>query len=266
MSLLTLLLTSTPIIAKTITEPSFIESVLAFLIIPWVFYSVAFIFVIIMIACHENDYLGWSHTLFVVLMAYLCLKFNINYQDLMHNPLPILKWILIYLVIGVGWSFSKWFFYLKNILNEFNEKKNKLEIGFKTNFNYRKTAVNPDEQELYKKELINQNLYDNNNRHDIFKIKRESLSKKIEIQDLNSTKSKSTNQEFTEIYKYSIIPPQANDCKALITTWITHWPISLVWTLINDPIKKLINHLFESIKLVFQKISDRIFKSVGTEL
>lgn len=264
MSLLTLLLTSTPIVAKTITEPSFIESVFAFLIIPWVFYSVAFIFVIIMIACHENDYLGWSHTLFIVLMAYLCLKFNFDYKDLMHNPFPILKWILIYLVIGVGWSFSKWFFYLKNLLNEFNEKKIKLAENKNSMSKFiSKKSVNPDEQELYNKEIINSDLY---NHYRNLKIKRESLIKKIEIEDTNSIKSKSTNQEFIEIYKYSIIPPQANDCKALITTWITHWPISLVWTLINDPIKKLINHLFESIKLVFQKISDRIFKSVGTEL
>ncbi len=64
------------------------------------------------------------------------------------------------------------------------------------------------------------------------------------------------------IVGYTVKIPMASENKALITSWISHWPISALWTLINDPIKKLLNFIFNQIKSVFQKMSNRIFRSV----
>jgi hypothetical protein len=47
--------------------------------------------------------------------------------------------------------------------------------------------------------------------------------------------------------------------KERILSWMTYWPFSAVWTLINDPIKKTFQKIFKSLESKFQKISDSVF-------
>lgn len=244
--------------AQQTVEAGFFAGVMAFLLLPWVFYSVLIIGIIILIALHENEEIGWSHTVFILMMAYLCYNFNIGFKDLIHNPFPLLKWVGIYLLCGIGWSFGKWFFFLKSQLLKFNQHKNDKLKELKNN-NLIKN--NPDNSSEILKELINQHLSVKYS-YDSIKVQQGSIIKTLTI--IGNSKNKST--ENFNIHSYSIENPQANNHKALITTWITHWPVSLIWTLINDPIKKLINHIFESIKSVFQKISDKVFESTNAEL
>lgn len=257
-NLLSILLSTTT--AQQTVEAGFFAGVMAFLLLPWVFYSILIIGTIILIALHENEEIGWSHTVFILMMAYLCYNFNIGLKDLIHNPLPLLKWIGLYLIGGIAWSFGKWFFFLKSSLSEFNENKRKKTDELKDNPLIKN---NPEISNEILKELINKNLYTNYGYgSNSIKVIQGSIIKTLTI--LGNNKNRST--ENFEIHSYSIENPQANNHKALITTWITHWPVSLVWTLINDPIKKLINHIFESIKSVFQRISDKVFESTKAEL
>lgn len=255
-NLLSILLSTTT--AQQTVEAGFFAGVMAFLLLPWVFYSILIIGTIILIALHENEEIGWSHTVFILMMAYLCYNFNIGFKDLIHNPLPLIKWIGLYLIGGIAWSFGKWFFFLKSQLLEFNQHKDNRLKELKDNYLIKN---NPDNSSEILKELINQNLSLKYN-YDSIRVKQGSIIKTLTI--VGNNKNRST--ENFEIHSYSIENPQANNHKALITTWITHWPVSLVWTLINDPIKKLINHIFESIKSVFQKISDKVFESTKAEL
>ena len=50
--------------------------------------------------------------------------------------------------------------------------------------------------------------------------------------------------------------------KAKITHWMIYWPISGIWTIISNPVVKLFNRIFNSIKVVYQNISDRIMKDL----
>jgi hypothetical protein len=54
--------------------------------------------------------------------------------------------------------------------------------------------------------------------------------------------------------------PQVTKHKALILLWMTYWPVSMVWTLINDPVKKVFTAIYIRIGTFMQSISDRIFK------
>jgi len=56
--------------------------------------------------------------------------------------------------------------------------------------------------------------------------------------------------------------PQARDNKARIMRWMMFWPWSLVWTLINDPIKKLFKWIYRSIQGLLQRISDSAYRGV----
>jgi len=238
-------------------ETEFFTGLLGYLLLPWVFYLILTIAVIGLIILHENKEIGWSHTVFLLLVAYLCFKFDMKYKDILYNPFPILKYIGLYLILGIIWSFCKWFFFLKSVLLEFNKNKNQAKFESENNTILINNRQSADE---ILKELINENLYNKYYRYsnNSIKIKKGSVLKSLEVLSKN-------NKNF-EIYSYTIENPQANNHKALITTWITHWPVSLVWTLINDPIKKFINHIFEFIKSVFQSISDKVFKSVKADL
>jgi hypothetical protein len=71
-------------------------------------------------------------------------------------------------------------------------------------------------------------------------------------------------------YTYEWLPskskPVAADNKSRIMTWMVYWPWSLVWTMINDPIKRLFKEIYRAIQGFMQKISDRAFADVAHEL
>lgn len=198
-----------------------------FLLIDWVFFTLLAVSIIGITALLENEYIGWSHTLFVGVVVLVAYKMDYSFQELMNNPLIILKYLGIYLGLGIIWSFCKWYFFLKNVSADYQELK---EITINQHGNLEPNMLQAKIYETYR------SIYSYS---DKTKLKIES--------GVNHT--------------YNLIIPQAKEYKALITSWITHWPISLVWTLINDPIKKLINHIFSYIQGIFQQMSNAIFKS-----
>lgn len=58
-------------------------------------------------------------------------------------------------------------------------------------------------------------------------------------------------------------PPQAGENKGRIMLWMTYWPVSAVWTLVDDPVRRLFLAIWEWLSGTFQRISDRAFG--GTE-
>ncbi len=58
------------------------------------------------------------------------------------------------------------------------------------------------------------------------------------------------------------VTPQAKHNKQRIVGWMTWWPFSMPWTLINDPIKRLFDFIYRRIVSVFQAMSDQIFKGL----
>jgi len=56
--------------------------------------------------------------------------------------------------------------------------------------------------------------------------------------------------------------PLASENKKRITAWMIFWPFSLVGTLLNDPIRRIFNLIFNSLKNQYQRLSDRVFRDV----
>lgn len=57
--------------------------------------------------------------------------------------------------------------------------------------------------------------------------------------------------------------PVIQEHKARLSTWMTFWPWSMTWTMINDPVKKMFRWVLEQLQGVYQHMADSIFK--GTE-
>lgn len=58
------------------------------------------------------------------------------------------------------------------------------------------------------------------------------------------------------------LPLQVSDYKMMIVSWLVYWPLSAVWTLLNDPIRRLVNEIYNKIAGTLQSISDTAFRDV----
>ena len=56
--------------------------------------------------------------------------------------------------------------------------------------------------------------------------------------------------------------PKAADNKSRIITWMTYWPFSAFWTMIDEPVKKFFRFVYSKTEKIFQKMSDLVYKDV----
>jgi hypothetical protein len=56
------------------------------------------------------------------------------------------------------------------------------------------------------------------------------------------------------------VHPKIKQHKIRVYIWIAYWPWSLIWTVINDPVRKILNRIYRNIAEWMQSISDRYFK------
>ena len=61
------------------------------------------------------------------------------------------------------------------------------------------------------------------------------------------------------------IPPRAKENKATCLMWMTHWPFSMLWTIINDPFRRIFLFIYSRLTNMMQKISDHTFKDEKVE-
>jgi hypothetical protein len=57
-------------------------------------------------------------------------------------------------------------------------------------------------------------------------------------------------------------PPTVRGHKSRITTWLAYWPPSMIWTLLNDPIKRLYRFVYTELQAVYQSIVDKVHGDV----
>lgn len=58
------------------------------------------------------------------------------------------------------------------------------------------------------------------------------------------------------------LPPKVGDHKARIMGWMMLWPASMVWTVLNDPVRWVFEEIYARIGGGLQRISNHVFKDV----
>lgn len=185
--------------------------------------------VITAIVLIEADKFGWATTTLVgslILSAVHTKWFGgpdiIGYLE--HHWFHTLLCACLYVIIGMGWSFLKWFSALRVFRDQFREAK---LAFFKANGleGLAETAPIPeDKTEDFKKYM------DENYRYRYQRIA--SLS--------------------------SLERPKATKNKARITGWMCFWPFSFIGTVLNDPVRRLFNFLFNYFKALYQQLADYV--------
>ena len=59
------------------------------------------------------------------------------------------------------------------------------------------------------------------------------------------------------------LAPLVRDNKSRVLTWMGYWPWSMVWTVINDPVKKAFKAIYNRIHNNLQAISNNAFKDAN---
>lgn len=61
------------------------------------------------------------------------------------------------------------------------------------------------------------------------------------------------------LYKF---PLKASEHKSQIIGWMSYWPASVVWSLINDPVKWACRNIYRKCAATYQAISNRVFSGI----
>lgn len=195
----------------------------------WGFLGVLAAFVIALIVFAEED--GVKATVTLVLGA-LFLQFIAKFDLLTlirEQPFTLLFYIGLYIVIGLVWSVVKWSFYVKAQRRIYDRLRKKFcaESGITGEF----TLEQKGSWYLHLRENYRPN-------------------------------KGSTFKHYSSSDSTAVIP-DVTENKAAIIRWMTYWPFSLLFTLLNDPVRRLFEWVYENIGTFLQAMAVRAFH--GTE-
>ncbi len=182
----------------------------------WFWVYIVAISIFLMAACEYSKPFLAASSLFG---AALTLKFfgDVNvFRIIADHPLNTVYLALGYLVAGAIWSLAKWWFFVREARDRFEQKK------------------------------------------------AEWIADRIKFANVPETKEQieSALKRHVSVSSYY---PKASKEKSRIMTWMCYWPWSLVWTIINDPVKKAFTAIFNRMKATFDKIAKKAFEGSGIE-
>jgi hypothetical protein len=169
----------------------------------------------------EVEHFGFATlTLIATLVGVQLLHLADVLQFVMHHTVETLLYTVGYLVVGVAWSFIKWF----SFLMRFRDKYRECRDTFLKDNNLKPGEPLADNMSLALTQYLSRQDYYGEFRGNLLTAK-----------------------------------PRAAKNKSRIVSWMYLWPFSVIGTLLNDPVKRLFKFLFNSLKELYQKMADRVF-------
>jgi len=215
----------------------------------WVLLGAEFFFII---WCLESE----SHVLapFSFLLVVLAVTFfgNVNiFPYIWHNPLWSLLWAALYFVpVGVVWGVVKWWFFIRNIRDKNREVKRawlgRLDIVAQDFERYVKDMDGREQVEKFKKQA---------------KICRDAVGTTQMTEDLLPIWKEHEEEIGRYDRRQGITKPDPVDFKARIVSWIAWWPASFVWTVLNDPFRRIAQQLYYTISGILSRMADSAWKN-----
>lgn len=145
-------------------------------------------------------------------------------QYLRANPIFVLSCAAAYFACGAVWGIIKWWIFCHDKLETYQEKR---DAFFREHNVDSSTKVVPPEL-------------------------RERWKRVVE----------SVQQDYRNGDKEFGKPPQVRTHKAQIMRWMSFWVISMVWSFINDFVKRVFRTIYQRLAAFLQRISDNLFGSI----
>jgi hypothetical protein len=192
--------------------------------IVWILAALIVLFTVETVLTEVENW-GWATVILIgtLGLAHLFHVFRVNEFVAAHGWNTAV-YVFGYLVVGIVWSFIKWFSFLRNFRDKFHQLKSEFckYAGLDVDQPIPPTQIKSFKDYIFSKTSYNAKL----------------LEGMRELQR-----------------------PHANDNKARITAWMAYWPCSLIGTFLNDPVRRLFNWLFGQFKASYQRLSDFVFRN-----
>ena len=188
-----------------------------------------FFFIILAFAENEKNFFA-----FLSLVIFVGLMQHSGFISIFADPVSLLGWVVIYFIAGGVWSILKWYLFIHDRANDFRE--------IKTSFIERIRHSD-----------------DNTIKLDVNSKIPENLMGKFKEELVTSYFSYNTPYNFEHDPINVSIIPIARNYKEKIVTWILWWPTSAFWTLLNDPLAKIANWIYNRFQGIYTKIANKAF-------
>lgn len=207
----------------------------------WALVAIEFIALLVFI---ENEWPGWA--LFSIIGTFCLLHWCGNLSLITYitaNPWMIGIGAIIYILVGAPWGCLKWWFHLRNLRERYIEIRHEWFTILPRKI---KRGNEPEAEIDAYKEVV--------------------AAKKI------TENAKEYWQKYVEdTYGYEMRggkfqKPLLRHNKRRIILWMGYWPFSMLWTVINDPVRKLFRQVYHSFEGVLQQITDRVWRDIDEEL
>lgn len=228
------------------------------------------------IAAVENEKGLWATVCCIGYIAALHLVGDVNVLLWARAHLQWIAGGLVgYLILGAVWGVAKWYFFTKKKAGETEENYRQARKDF-----LRKGIIHPDDAPKCSPEQqqrgvfsrIGEFLYGGAQPVDSVgkPLRRLHVSDATEETPV-PTELRAAWQVVVQQGFYNngqgiinIVPPRPNDHKSTITMWMSFWPASLFWTLLNDPVRAAFRHIYASLVRTLQDISNRAYSDVAS--
>lgn len=217
-------------------------------------YIVTITFFVIMFTCVEKENSFFSALWLILYLAFLQFIVKADFLgSITHNPIKVLLYVLGYLVIGFLWSFVKWWLYVDKKADQLKKNRAKYLSNQKQSLtNYVTT---------WSERIGSGSGFRASQTEDLEKTKKlldavndlGTITEDTPVPDALRADWKSSSG-------YEI--PKATEHKSKISIWVVYWPVSLVWSLVNDFVKKFIRTLITQFRVVYDNITKMAYHKI----
>lgn len=85
------------------------------------------------------------------------------------------------------------------------------------------------------------------------------------VLDIKEQQIKESKEDYNKKHGFKFEIPMPGDFKSDIILWMSYWPLSFIWTMIDNPFKRIFSRIFKNLENVYTRISNYIFKDVINE-
>ena len=199
----------------------------------WLLLAVEFIILLALVE-YEKPFLGF---LSLVGVAALLQAFgDLSLLELVkQQPMYAAGGAVAYSVAGAFWAIFKWYFFVKNRKEEY--------LKAKAEFEERTRAYKEKEAEARAQDVK------------VTHFNSDHIGDRLNDWERSFDRARFLNKKQTLV-------PLPGEHKHRILVWIGYWPWSMLWTLINDSVKRLYKFIYENISGTLLRISNAVFKDV----
>lgn len=230
---------------------------------PWFWLALALPFVFLIWFVENERAVGAALTLIIATVVFVLFGDKNLIPWITSHPILIAEYLGAYILVGIVWGFVKWFFHVLRARDRYEKVRNKFVAEADS---YRTTQRRYQAENEFREKnrrRINTSETDAADKAALATAVKEALAAPIP-----EGFDKKLFADYAKHHAVSLgeFPPRADHNKGRIIFWMSYWPASALWTIINDPITRFYRFLYNRIGKLLEGISNSMFAKYKDEL